>query len=69
MTVTTLDNGGFGFFRDLGDITVDTINVEHVEVNALGGDDTVDGSDALRRGPRNPGRRGQRQSDGRCRPR
>jgi Ca2+-binding RTX toxin-like protein len=44
MTVTTLDNGGFRFFRDLGDITVDTINVEHVEVNALGGDDTVDGS-------------------------
>ena len=44
MTVTTLANGGFRFFRDLGDITVDTINVERVEVNALGGDDTVDGS-------------------------
>ena len=44
MTVTTLDDGGFRFFRDLGDITVDTINVERVEVNALGGDDTVDGS-------------------------
>jgi Ca2+-binding RTX toxin-like protein len=44
MTVTTLANGGFRFFRDVGDITVDTINVERVEVNALGGDDTVDGS-------------------------
>jgi Ca2+-binding RTX toxin-like protein len=44
MTVTTLANGGFRFFRDVGDITVDTINVERVEVNALDGDDTVDGS-------------------------
>jgi Ca2+-binding RTX toxin-like protein len=35
---TTLANGDFRFFRDLGDITVDTINVERVEVNALGGD-------------------------------
>ena len=44
MTVTTLDNGGFRFFRDLGDITVDTRRVERVEVNALGGNDTIDGS-------------------------
>jgi Ca2+-binding RTX toxin-like protein len=44
MTVTTLDDGGFRFFRDVGDITVDTTNVERIEVNALGGDDTVDGS-------------------------
>ena len=44
MTVTTLDDGGFRFFRDLGNITVDTTNVERVEVNALGGDDTIDGS-------------------------
>jgi Ca2+-binding RTX toxin-like protein len=44
MTVTTLDNGGFRFFRNLGDITVDTRLVERVEVNALGGNDTIDGS-------------------------
>jgi hypothetical protein len=42
--ITTLDDGGFRFFRDVGDITIDTINVEGVEVNALGGDDMVDGS-------------------------
>jgi Ca2+-binding RTX toxin-like protein len=48
MTITTLDDGGFRFFRDVGDITVDTINVERVEVNALGGDDTVDGSGQTR---------------------
>jgi Ca2+-binding RTX toxin-like protein len=44
MTITMLDNGGFRFFRDLGDITVDTRGVERVEVNALGGNDTIDGS-------------------------
>jgi Ca2+-binding RTX toxin-like protein len=44
MTVTTLDDGGFQFFRDLGDITVDTLNIERVEVAALGGNDVVDGS-------------------------
>lgn len=44
MTITMLDNGGFRFFRDLGDITVDTRRVERVEVNALGGNDTIDGS-------------------------
>jgi Ca2+-binding RTX toxin-like protein len=44
MTVTTLANEGFRFFRDVGDITVDTINVERVEINALGGDDTIDAS-------------------------
>jgi Ca2+-binding RTX toxin-like protein len=43
-TVTTLSNGGFRFFRELGDITVDTIEVEQVEVQALGGNDTIDGS-------------------------
>ena len=44
MTITTLANGGFQFFRNLGDITVDTTNVERVEVDGLGGNDTIDGS-------------------------
>ena len=43
MTVTT-QGVGFRFFRDLGDITVDTTSVEVVEVDAKGGDDVVDAS-------------------------
>jgi Ca2+-binding RTX toxin-like protein len=42
MTVTTLPNGGFRFFRDPGDITVDTTGVERIDVNALDGNDTID---------------------------
>ena len=44
MTITTLAGGGFVFFRDLGDITVNTTNVERVDVDGLGGNDTIDGS-------------------------
>jgi hypothetical protein len=35
MTVTTLANGGFQFFRNVGDITVGTTNVERVDVDGL----------------------------------
>jgi Ca2+-binding RTX toxin-like protein len=48
MTITTLANGGFQFFRDVGDITVDTTSVERVEVNARGGDDLIDGREQTR---------------------
>jgi Ca2+-binding RTX toxin-like protein len=48
MTVTTLSNGGFQFFRNVGGITVDTTSVERVEVNARGGNDTIDGRDQTR---------------------
>jgi Ca2+-binding RTX toxin-like protein len=44
MTITTLDENGFRFFRDVGNITVDAFNVERVEANGLGGNDTIDGS-------------------------
>ena len=44
MTVTTQANGGFQFFRNVGNITVDTTNVERVEVDGLGGNDSIDGS-------------------------
>jgi Ca2+-binding RTX toxin-like protein len=44
MTVTTQASGGFQFFRDLASITVDATNVERVEVEGLGGNDSIDGS-------------------------
>ena len=47
MTVTTQGNG-FRFFRDLGDITVDTTGVEVVDVEAKGGNDVIDASGQTR---------------------
>jgi Ca2+-binding RTX toxin-like protein len=44
MTITTLIGGGFRFFRNVGDITVDITSVERVDVDGLGGNDTIDGS-------------------------
>jgi Ca2+-binding RTX toxin-like protein len=44
MTITTLDNGGFQFLRDVGDITVDTTRVERVVVTAGGGADLINAS-------------------------
>ena len=44
MSITTLSNGGFRFFRDVGDITVDTTRVERVIVNAGDGNDVVNGA-------------------------
>lgn len=45
MTVTPFGNG-FRFFRDLGDIQVDTQNVERIEVDTKGGDDNFVGTGA-----------------------
>jgi len=46
MTATTKGaNGTHQFFRDLGDITIDSTRVELIDARALGGDDDVDGSD------------------------
>jgi Ca2+-binding RTX toxin-like protein len=44
MTITTLANGGFQFFRDLGSITVDATTVERIDVDGLGGNDSIDAS-------------------------
>ncbi len=44
MTVTTQANGGFQFLRNVASITIDTTNVERVEVDGLGGNDPIDGS-------------------------
>jgi hypothetical protein len=33
MTIMTLEDGGFCFFRNVGDITVDATNVEVIEAN------------------------------------
>jgi Ca2+-binding RTX toxin-like protein len=44
MTIASLGDNGFLFSRDVGEITVRTFNTETVEVTALGGNDTVDGS-------------------------
>ena len=41
MTVTTLDDGGFRFFRNVGDITVDATNVEVIEANSGDGNDVI----------------------------
>ena len=35
---------GFQFTRDVGTIVIDNTNVERVDVDGLGGDDTIDGS-------------------------
>jgi len=48
MTVTTLANGGFRFFRDPGNITVDTVKVEKIAVNGLDGNDLIDASQQTR---------------------
>jgi Ca2+-binding RTX toxin-like protein len=48
MTVTTLSNGGFRVFRDLGDITVDARNVERITMNAGDGNDVVDATEQTR---------------------
>jgi Ca2+-binding RTX toxin-like protein len=48
MTVTTTSANSFRFFRDLGDITVDAVRVERIEVAGLGGDDEIDASDQTR---------------------
>jgi Ca2+-binding RTX toxin-like protein len=44
MTITSLGENGFVFFRDVGDITVNSFFTERVEANGLGGNDTIDGS-------------------------
>nr|WP_274597174.1 calcium-binding protein [Microvirga tunisiensis] len=44
MTIATQANGGFLFTRDVGNITVNTTNVERVEVDGRGGNDSIDGS-------------------------
>jgi Ca2+-binding RTX toxin-like protein len=44
MTIASLGENGFLFSRDVGDITVRTFNTETVEVTALSGNDTIDGS-------------------------
>ena len=44
MTIASLGDNGFLFSRDVGEITVRTFNTETVEVTALGGNDTIDGS-------------------------
>jgi Ca2+-binding RTX toxin-like protein len=41
MTITTLEDGGFRFFRDPADITIDATNVEVIEANGLGGNDII----------------------------
>ena len=41
MTITTLEEGRFLFFRDPADITVDATNVEVIEANGLGGNDII----------------------------
>ena len=41
MTITTLEEGRFLFFRDPADITVDATNVELIEANGLGGNDII----------------------------
>jgi len=50
MTITTLPNGGFRFFRDVGNITIDTRAVERVDVHASGGNDVINGSTQTRSG-------------------
>jgi Ca2+-binding RTX toxin-like protein len=41
MTVMTLPNGGFRFFRNVGDITVDATTVEVIEANSGDGNDVI----------------------------
>ncbi|MET0743937.1 MAG: hypothetical protein ABWY78_11245, partial [Microvirga sp.] len=50
MTITTLGNGGFQFFRDVGAIFIDTTRTERVEVDALEGNDVVNGAAQTRAG-------------------
>ncbi|MET0427695.1 MAG: calcium-binding protein [Microvirga sp.] len=50
MSITTLGNGGFRFFRDVGVITIDTTGTERVEVDALEGNDVVNGAAQTRAG-------------------
>lgn len=44
MTVTSDQDGGFQFFRNPGDITVDATNVEVIEANGLAGNDFIIGA-------------------------
>jgi Ca2+-binding RTX toxin-like protein len=44
MTITSLGDNGFQFFRNVGPITVDSFFTERVEANGLGGNDSIDGS-------------------------
>jgi Ca2+-binding RTX toxin-like protein len=44
IAITDLAGGGFRFTRDVGNIIVDSTNVERVDVDGRGGNDTIDGS-------------------------